>query len=329
MSTPSQPLCIGIIDINIQINSDLTFKIDNSHSDSWIILWHNQHNIFLYLPNHQNTIGSLPGTLSNRLIPFLGALKAFMHCGPGGAWIENGQLNPTQALFVERLFTQTLPASNLTPPSYPALFSFTSKQKLIQLPSGSDLPMIKTPLLPHQKTRRAFLWDQDVPNGQSVCTLWGTSPPGSTFNARNIITNKVVSCHNHGNSPPWIFIWHIKPQSFYGQLAIYITSVQYAHVYILWTIYGHLSFGAFMALHLNPEAIAAIYSQMGISGHFPQNQGKWPKWLFLAICAYLCIFAHFDAKCPKDTFPPFGPVFGSEPKSGQKPQRTQKYLFKL
>ncbi|MBW0538375.1 hypothetical protein O181_078090 [Austropuccinia psidii MF-1] len=34
-------------------------------------------------------------------------------------------------------------------------------------------------------------------------------------------------------------------------------------------------------------------------------------------------------KCPKDTFPPFGPVFGSEPKSGQKPQRAQKHLSKL
>ncbi|MBW0587112.1 hypothetical protein O181_126827 [Austropuccinia psidii MF-1] len=87
--------------------------------------------------------------------------------------------------------------------------------------------------------------------------------------------------------------------------------------------YGHLSFEAFMALHLNPEAIAVIYAQMGISGHFPQKQGKWPKWLFLAIWAHnahLRTFAHFDAKCPKDTFPPFGPVFGSEPKSSQNPK---------
>ncbi|MBW0541853.1 hypothetical protein O181_081568 [Austropuccinia psidii MF-1] len=108
------------------------------------------------------------------------------------------------------------------------------------------------------------------------------------------------------------------------------------------------SYGPFMALHLNPEAIAAIYAQLGISGHFPQNQEKCPKWLFLAIwahnthfcaylrtlriCAYLRIFVdfvHFDAKCRKDTFLPFGPVFGSEPKSGQKPQRTQKSLSKL
>ncbi|MBW0572864.1 hypothetical protein O181_112579, partial [Austropuccinia psidii MF-1] len=69
-------------------------------------------------------------------------------------------------------------------------------------------------------------------------------------------------CHNHGNSPPWIAVWHIKPQSFYGQLAISITSGQYGHVIILWIIYDHLPFGAFMALHLNPEAIAAIYSQL-------------------------------------------------------------------
>ncbi|MBW0499960.1 hypothetical protein O181_039675 [Austropuccinia psidii MF-1] len=110
-------------------------------------------------------------------------------------------------------------------------------------------------------------------------------------------------CHNHGNSPPWIPIWHIKPQFFYGPLAISITSGQYGHVIILWTIYGHLCFGAFMALHLNPEPIAAIYAQMGISGHFPQNQGKWPKWLFLAIWAHnahlriLRIFAHLRAFC--------------------------------
>ncbi|MBW0555170.1 hypothetical protein O181_094885 [Austropuccinia psidii MF-1] len=86
------------------------------------------------------------------------------------------------------------------PPSYPALFSLTLKQKLIQLPSGSDLPMmapshsiIQTPLLPHQKTGLAFIWDQEIPNGQSARNLWATSPPGSTFNARHIITNKVIS----------------------------------------------------------------------------------------------------------------------------------------
>ncbi|MBW0528130.1 hypothetical protein O181_067845 [Austropuccinia psidii MF-1] len=91
-------------------------------------------------------------------------------------------------------------ASNSMPPSYPALFSLTSKQKLIQLPSGSDLPMmtpphsiIQTPLLPHQKTGLAFLWDREIPNGQSAHKLLATSPPESTFNARHIITNKVVS----------------------------------------------------------------------------------------------------------------------------------------
>ncbi|MBW0586641.1 hypothetical protein O181_126356 [Austropuccinia psidii MF-1] len=32
-----------------------------------------------------------------------------------------------------------------------------------------------------------------MPNGQSACNLWATSPPGFTFNSRHIITNKVVS----------------------------------------------------------------------------------------------------------------------------------------
>ncbi|MBW0476605.1 hypothetical protein O181_016320 [Austropuccinia psidii MF-1] len=190
------------------------------------------------------------------LIPFLGAPQTFMHCGPGGAWIENCQSNPTQTLFVEgvfmtypkdpcssqkpnlalmfftwylkilfiiesfqkqdfklempkeydcnthsqcQLFTPTFLTSNSMPPSYPALFSLTSKQKLIQLPIVSDLPMmtlphslIQTPLLPHQKTRPEFLWNREIPNGQSACNLWATSPPGSTFNSRHIITNKVV-----------------------------------------------------------------------------------------------------------------------------------------
>ncbi|MBW0550348.1 hypothetical protein O181_090063 [Austropuccinia psidii MF-1] len=99
-----------------------------------------------------------------------------------------------------QLFTPTFPTSNSMPPSYPALFSLTSKQKLIQLSSGSDLPMmtrphsiIQTPLLPHQKTGLAFLWDGELPNGQSACNLCATSLPGSTFNARHIITDKVVS----------------------------------------------------------------------------------------------------------------------------------------
>ncbi|MBW0556142.1 hypothetical protein O181_095857 [Austropuccinia psidii MF-1] len=99
-----------------------------------------------------------------------------------------------------QLFTHTFPASKLTTPSYPNLFSLTSNKQLTQLPSGSDLPimtpphsMIQTPLLPHQKTVLAFLWDQEIPYGQSAFKLWVTSPPGCTFNARNIITNKVIS----------------------------------------------------------------------------------------------------------------------------------------
>ncbi|MBW0589646.1 hypothetical protein O181_129361 [Austropuccinia psidii MF-1] len=91
-----------------------------------------------------------------------------------------------------------------------------------------------------------------------------------SFIAINFLTPR----HNHGNLPPWISLWDIKPHSVYNQLVISMTSGQYGHVIIIWTIYGHLSFGAFMALHLNPEAVAEIYAQLGISGHFPQNQGK-------------------------------------------------------
>ncbi|MBW0558878.1 hypothetical protein O181_098593 [Austropuccinia psidii MF-1] len=93
-----------MINICIYINRDITINPDNSGLASWIILWHNQYNIFLYLPNHQNTIDSLPSTLSKTLKRFLGAPQTFMHCGPGGAWIEDCQSNPTQTLFVEGLF---------------------------------------------------------------------------------------------------------------------------------------------------------------------------------------------------------------------------------
>ncbi|MBW0556423.1 hypothetical protein O181_096138 [Austropuccinia psidii MF-1] len=65
-----------------------------------------------------------------------------------------------------QVFTPTFPSSNSMPASYPAVLSLTSKQKLIQLASGSDLPMmtpphsmIQNPLLPHQKTGLAFLWN--------------------------------------------------------------------------------------------------------------------------------------------------------------------------
>ncbi|MBW0488985.1 hypothetical protein O181_028700 [Austropuccinia psidii MF-1] len=97
-------------------------------------------------------------------------------------------------------FTPTTPTPNLTPPSYPEVFSLSSKKKLIQLPSRTDLPimttlnsMINTPLLPHQKTGLAFLWDQEIPDAKSSCNLWPTSPPGCTFKSRHIITHKVFS----------------------------------------------------------------------------------------------------------------------------------------
>ncbi|MBW0482521.1 hypothetical protein O181_022236 [Austropuccinia psidii MF-1] len=53
--------------------------------------------------------------------------------------------------------------------------------------------MIQTPLLPHQKTRIAFLWDREIPNGQSARNLWATSPPGSPFKAMHIITKRLIS----------------------------------------------------------------------------------------------------------------------------------------
>ncbi|MBW0551898.1 hypothetical protein O181_091613 [Austropuccinia psidii MF-1] len=104
MSTPSQPLCIGMINICIKINSDITLNNDISSLRSWIILLNNQHILFLYLPNQLNPIGSLPEAVAETLIPFLRAPQTLMHCGPGGAWIENCQSNPNQTLFVKGVF---------------------------------------------------------------------------------------------------------------------------------------------------------------------------------------------------------------------------------
>ncbi|MBW0577501.1 hypothetical protein O181_117216 [Austropuccinia psidii MF-1] len=56
--------------------------------------------------------------------------------------------------------------------------------------------MMKALLLPHQKTIPAFLWNGEIPNGQPAHRLWAISPPGYTWNARHIITNKVVSSFN-------------------------------------------------------------------------------------------------------------------------------------
>ncbi|MBW0477743.1 hypothetical protein O181_017458 [Austropuccinia psidii MF-1] len=93
-----------MINLFHQIHSDITLNNDNSHLPSWIIVLHNQHILFLNLPNKMHPIGSLPKPLAKILIPFLGAPQAFMHCGPGGAWIENCQSNPTQTLFVEAAY---------------------------------------------------------------------------------------------------------------------------------------------------------------------------------------------------------------------------------
>ncbi|MBW0500644.1 hypothetical protein O181_040359 [Austropuccinia psidii MF-1] len=104
MSTTSQPLFIGMVNLCIKINSDITLNHAISHLTSWIILWQNEHNLFLYLPNQLNPIGSLPEAVAKMLIPFLGAPQNFMHCGPGGAWIENCQSNHTQRRVVEGVF---------------------------------------------------------------------------------------------------------------------------------------------------------------------------------------------------------------------------------
>ncbi|MBW0470574.1 hypothetical protein O181_010289 [Austropuccinia psidii MF-1] len=45
-----------------------------------------------------------------------------------------------------KLFTPTTPTLILTPPLYPTVFSLSSKQKLAQLGSGSDLSMMTPPI---------------------------------------------------------------------------------------------------------------------------------------------------------------------------------------
>ncbi|MBW0575920.1 hypothetical protein O181_115635 [Austropuccinia psidii MF-1] len=75
-----------------------------------------------------------------------------------------------------------------------------------------------------------------------------------------------------------------------------------------------------MALHLNPEAIAAIYAQMGISGHFPQNQGKWPKWLFLAIWAHNAHLRTLTQSVQKTLSRPLGQFLAQNPKVAKNPK---------
>ncbi|MBW0465185.1 hypothetical protein O181_004900 [Austropuccinia psidii MF-1] len=151
MSTPSQPFFIGMINLCIQINSHITLNHDNSHLPSWIILWHNQHSLLLYLPNPLNPISSLPETLAKTLTPFLGAPQTFMHCGIGGAWFENCQSNPTQKLFVKGGFMNDAyePSSSHKPKIalmiftlYPKILfiieSFRKQDFNLQLPKGYD-----------------------------------------------------------------------------------------------------------------------------------------------------------------------------------------------
>ncbi|MBW0567330.1 hypothetical protein O181_107045 [Austropuccinia psidii MF-1] len=210
MSTPSQPLCIGMINICIQINSDIKLNPDNSHLSSWIILWQNQHNIFVYLPNHQRAIGSLPGALSKTLNPFLGAPQTFMHWGPGGAWIENCQSNPTQILFVEGVFiTDANDPSLSQKPNLELMFftcfisccfiiDFQAKSdtisQWIRPPHDDPAPFhYSNPPPPSSKCRPSFSLGSRNPQWPISRNLWAISPPGSTFNARHIITNKDVS----------------------------------------------------------------------------------------------------------------------------------------
>ncbi|MBW0568373.1 hypothetical protein O181_108088 [Austropuccinia psidii MF-1] len=101
-----------MINIHIKMNDDITLNPDNSHLASWIIIWNNQQSIFVYLTNHQHAIGSLPGMLAKTLIPFFGAPQTFMHCGPGGEWIEDCQSNPTQSFFFDGVF--------MTDPNHPS-----------------------------------------------------------------------------------------------------------------------------------------------------------------------------------------------------------------
>ncbi|MBW0505094.1 hypothetical protein O181_044809 [Austropuccinia psidii MF-1] len=84
-----------------------------------------------------------------------------------------------------KLVTSATPTSNLTPPSYPAVFSLPSKKKVIQLPVGSDLSMINTSLLPHQKLDYLFSGIKKYPMYNLPVTfgpphpLDPLSPPGT------------------------------------------------------------------------------------------------------------------------------------------------------
>ncbi|MBW0577943.1 hypothetical protein O181_117658 [Austropuccinia psidii MF-1] len=78
--------------------------------------------------------------------------------------------------------------------------------------------------------------------------------------------------------------------------------------------------GAFMALHLNPEAIAAIYAQLGISVHFPCNHGKWPKWLFLAIWAHNAHLRTLTQSVQKTLSRPLGQFLAQNPKVAKSPK---------
>ncbi|MBW0491498.1 hypothetical protein O181_031213 [Austropuccinia psidii MF-1] len=78
-----------------------------------------------------------------------------------------------------------------------------------------------------------------------------------------------------------------------------------------------------MALHLKPEPIAAIYAQMGIAGHFPQNQGKSPKWLFLAIWAHNVHLRTLTQSVQKTLSRLLGQFLAQNPKVAKNPKRPR------
>ncbi|MBW0482896.1 hypothetical protein O181_022611 [Austropuccinia psidii MF-1] len=100
--------------------------------------------------------------------------------------------------------------SNLNYPLVSSCLSFVFQGKTDPItlwirPSHDDPTPFhnEDPLLPHQKTGLAFLWDQEIPHGQSTHNLWATSPPGSPFNARHIIKNKLLSSfESHSTNNP-------------------------------------------------------------------------------------------------------------------------------
>ncbi|MBW0462655.1 hypothetical protein O181_002370 [Austropuccinia psidii MF-1] len=139
-----------------------------------------------------------------------------MHCGPGGTWIENCQLNHTQTLFVYGglMNDQNNPSSSQQPnfmlmsfkwyPNILFIIESLRKQDLkLKNPTEYDgnsnsQCQIFTPTSPTSSSTpplypAVLSLDQEIPKGPSANNLWGTLPPGSMVNSRHIITKKAVS----------------------------------------------------------------------------------------------------------------------------------------